>query len=119
VQIHRVLGVLFDKVPPPLKKQEAVHIEEAPGQIVLGGRAIPPTEVQNYEGAFAALTLADGSSILKRVGPAVKGMKAVRLFESIGGLGASEGIALEEVEGQSHGLRVMSYARLVLGVVYE
>lgn len=141
VQIHRVLGVLFDNVAPPLKKQEAVQVEEAPcleqvmtayrvrdesalplaldGQIVLGGPAIPPAEVQNYEGAFVALTLADGSSILKRVGPPLNGMKAVRLFESIGGLGASEVIALEEVEGQGHGLRVMSYARLVLGIVYE
>jgi hypothetical protein len=141
VQIHRVLGVLFDNVAPPLEKQEAVQVDEAPclkrietayrvgdestlplaldGQIVLGGPAILPANVQNYKGAFVALTLADGSSILKRVGSALSGMKALCLFESIGGLGASEVVALEEVEGERSGLRVMSYARLVLGVIYE
>ncbi|MGJ5075070.1 ATP-binding protein [Bradyrhizobium oligotrophicum] len=141
VQIHRVLGVLFDDLPPPPGKQEAVQVEEAPslkriatayrvrdesalplaleGQIVLGGPPILPAAIQEHVGAFVALTLADGSSILKRVGPALSGIKSARLFESIGGLGASEVIALEEVEDQAHGLRVMSYARLVLGVIYE
>ena len=141
VQIHRVLGVLFDDLPPPQGKQEAVQVEEAPslkrietayrvrdqsalplalnGQIVLGGPAISPADLQKYEGRFVALTLGDGSSILKRVGPALSGIKAARLFESIGGLGASEVIVLEDIEGQSHGLRIMSFARLVLGVIYE
>jgi hypothetical protein len=141
VQVHRVLGVLFDDLPPPQEKQEAVQVEEAPGlkrivtayrvrdesalplaldgQIILGGPAISPADIQKYEGRFVALTLADGESILKRVGPALSGVKAARLFESIGGLGASEVIALEVVEGESHGLRVMSFARLVLGVIYE
>jgi hypothetical protein len=141
VQIHRVLGVLFDSVAPPPEKQEAVQVDEAPclkrietayrvrdesalplaldGQIVLGGPAILPANVENHEGAFVALTLMDGSSTLKRVGPALSGMKALRLFESIGGLGASEVVALEEIEGEGSELRVMSYARLVLGVVYE
>jgi hypothetical protein len=140
-QIHRVLGVLFDDLPPPHDKHEAVQVEEAPslkrivaayrvrdesalplaldGQIVLGGPAISPSDIQKYDGAFVALTLTDGSSILKRVGPALLGMKVVRLFESIGGLGASEVIALEEIEGKGYELRVMSYARLVLGVIYE
>ncbi|MBO4224092.1 AAA family ATPase [Bradyrhizobium neotropicale] len=141
VQIHRVLGVLFDDLPPPQGKQEAVQVDQAPslkrietayrvrdesalplaldGQIVLGGPAISPADIQDHKGAFVALTLTDGSSILKRVGPALSGMKMVRLFESIGGLGASEVIAIEEVEGQDYGLRVMSYARLVLGIIYE
>ena len=141
VQIHRVLGVLFDDLAPPHEKQEAVQVEEAPslkrivtayrvrdesalplaldGQIVLGGPAILPADIQKYEGKFVALTLSDGSSILKRVGPAVAGIKAARLFESIGGLGASEVIAIEEIEDQNVGLRVMSFARLVLGIVYE
>lgn len=140
-QIHRVLGVLFDKVPPPHEKQEAVQVEEAPclkqivtayrvrdesalplaldGQIVLGGPAILPADIQNYGQAFVAITLTDGQSILKRVGPALPGMKELRLFESIGGLGASEVIALGEVEGQSGEFRVMLYARLILGVIYE
>jgi len=141
VQIHRVLGVLFDDLPPPQDKQEAVQVDEAPslkrivtayrvrdesalplaldGQIVLGGPAIAPADIQKYQDRFVALTLTDGASILKRVGKALPGFKAARLFESIGGLGASEAIALEEVEGETHGLRAMSFARLVLGVIYE
>ncbi|MGV3723934.1 MAG: hypothetical protein ACO1SX_23820, partial [Actinomycetota bacterium] len=130
-----------DDLPPPQDKQEAVQVDEAPslkrivtayrvrdesalplaldGQIVLGGPAIAPADIQKYQDRFVALTLTDGASILKRVGKALPGFKAARLFESIGGLGASEAIALEEVEGETHGLRAMSFARLVLGVIYE
>src|SRR5260221_4370585 len=140
-QIHRVLGVLFDDLPPPAGRQEAVQVADAPslqkivtsyrvrddsalplalpGQIVLGGIAILPADLSAYEGKFVALTLTDGSSIFKRVGPTLAGLKSLRQFESIGGLGASEGIVTEAIEGQFADLRGMEFARLVLGVVYE
>ncbi|MDP1701728.1 MAG: hypothetical protein Q8L53_12325 [Aestuariivirga sp.] len=140
-QIHRVLGVLFDDSPPPMGKQEAVQIDNAPslqnivasyrvrdesalplalpGQIVLGGTAILPTDLDAYEGKFVALTLTDGASIFKRVGPTLPGLKSLRQFESIGGLGASEVIATETVEGQFSHLRLMEFARRVVGVIYE
>ena len=140
-QIHRVLGVLFDDLPPPAEKQEAVQISDAPslkkivasyrvrddsalplalpGQIVLGGMTISPADLSAYEGKFVALTLTDGSGIFKRVGPTLTGLKTLRQFESIGGLGASEVIATEAIEGQFSNLRVMEFARLVLGVIYE
>jgi hypothetical protein len=140
-QIHRVLGVLFDDLPPPGGKQEAIQIADAPslrkivtsyqvrddsalplalpGQIVLGGTTISPADLSAYEGKFVALTLTDGSSIFKRVGPTLAGLKSLRQFESIGGLGASEVIVTEAVEGQFSDLRVMEFARLVLGVIYQ
>jgi hypothetical protein len=140
-QIHRVLGVLFDDLPPPRGKQEAVQITDVPslrkivasyrvrddsalplalpGQIVLGGTTILPADLSAYEGNFVALTLTDGSSIFKRVGPTLAGLKSLRQFESIGGLGASEVIVTEAIEGQFANLRVMEFARLVLGVIYE
>jgi len=140
-QIHRVLGVLFDDVPPPAGKQEAVQVYDAPslrkieasyrvrddsalplalpGQIVLGGRTILPDDLSTYEGKFVALTLTDGSSIFKRIGQIVPGLESLRQFESIGGLGASEVIVTEAIEGQFPDLRVMEFARQVQGVIYE
>ncbi len=140
-QIHRVMGVLFDDLPPPTGKQEAVQIAHAPslrrvetayrvrddsalplalpGQIVLGGPTILPADLGAHEVRFVALTLNDGSSILKRVGPTLPGVVALRLFESIGGLGASEVILTEPVEGPFGNVRVMAFVREVLGVIYE
>jgi hypothetical protein len=140
-QIHRVRGVLFDDLQPPTGKQEAIQISDAPslgkietsyrvrdesalplalpGQLVLGGTTILPADLGIHEGRLVALTLTDGSSIFKRVGPALPGLKSLRQFESIGGLGASEVIATEVIEGEFTKLRVMEFARQVLGVIYE
>ena len=142
IQIHRILGVLFDDISPPSSKEEAVLIDDAPclkrvetaylvrdesalplalpGQLVLGGSLINPDELAANEQRPVAITLTDGSSIFKRVGPSLPGSMAhLRLFESIGGLGASEIVATEEIEGRSDGLPVMAFARLVVGVLYE
>jgi hypothetical protein len=140
-QIHRVLGVLFDDLPPPAGKQEAIQIVDAPsltrietsyrvrddsalplalpGQIVLGGATILPADLGAFEGKLVALTLTDGASIFKRVGPTLPGLRALRQFESIGGLGASEVIVTEAVEGEFNDMPAMEFARLILGVIYE
>jgi hypothetical protein len=141
VQIHRVVGVLFENPPPPPDKQEAIQIEAAPGlarvatayrvrddsalplalpgQLVWGGASITPAELDVYEGKLVALTLTDGAGIFKRVGPKLPGTLApLRQFESIGGLGSSEIVASEAVDGQFSGVPVMAYARQVLGVLY-
>jgi hypothetical protein len=142
VQIHRVLGVLFESLPPPREKQEAVQLEDAPGlarvatayrvrddsalplalpgQLVLGGACITPAELDAYEGKLVALTLTDGAGIFKRVGPKLPGALApLRQFESIGGLGSSEIVASEAIDGEFSGVPVMAYARQVLGVLYD
>jgi len=142
IQLHRILGVLFDDIPPPTGKQEAIPIDDVPslakietaykvreesalplalpGQLVLGGPLISPVKLDENRGRLVAITLTDGSGIFKRVGPKLPGtMAPLRQFESIGGLGASEVIATEEIGSQFDGVPVMAYARLVLGVVYE
>jgi AAA domain len=147
IRIHRILGVLFDDVPPPISKHEAAAIEDAPslgkietayrvrddsalplalpGQIILGGPCIRSNELDAKVGRFVAITLTDGSSIFKRVGTKLPGAMAVlRQFEAIGGLGASEIIATEEPEGEETesqfcDIPTMAFARLVLGVIYE
>ena len=95
VQIHRVLGVLFENVLPPRDKQEAVKFDDVPGlasvatayrvrdgsalplalpgQLVLGGPRIMPVQLDVYEGTLVALTLMDGTGIFKRVGPKLPG----------------------------------------------
>jgi predicted ATPase len=142
VRIYRVLGVLFETLPPPREKQEAVQLDDAPGlarvatayrvrdhsalplalpgQLVLGGARITPAELDAYEGKLVALTLTDGAGIFKRVGPKLPGALApLRQFESIGGLGSSEIVASEAIDGQFPGVPVMAYARQVVGVLYD
>ncbi|MGJ5820249.1 AAA family ATPase [Paludibaculum fermentans] len=142
VRIHRIVGVLFEDMYPPQEKQDAVQLDQAsilaqvsiayrvrddsalplalPRQLVLGGPRIMPAELDGYEGKLVALTLDDGSGIFKRVGPQLpKSMAPLRMFESIGGLGASEIVATEDHGGRFSGVPVMAYARQVIGVVYE
>jgi hypothetical protein len=142
MQIHRIVGVLFDDIVPPASKQEAVEVSSAPvlanietayrvrddsalplalpGQIVLGGPRILPNELDSNIGGLVALTLVDGTSIFKRVGVKLPGaMGVLRQFESIGGLGSSEIIATEEIEEPFEGIPLMAFARVVLGVIYE
>jgi hypothetical protein len=143
VQLHRVVGVVFDDVSPPPSKEEAVNVEAAPalrkvevayrvkgdsalplalpGQLVLGGGQILPAELDAHDGAPVALVLTDGSAMLKRAGPRLPGkLSAMRKFESIGGLGGSEVVLTEEVEDPLFaGVPIMAHARLVLGVLYD
>jgi hypothetical protein len=142
VQVHRILGVLFEILPPPREKQEAVQLDDAPGlarvatayrvrdhsalplalpgQLVLGGARITPAELDAHEGKLVALTLTDGSGIFKRVGPRLPGALApLRQFESIGGLGSSEIVASEAIDGQFPGVPVMAYARQIVGILYD
>jgi hypothetical protein len=136
------VGVLFENLAPPIEKQEAVQLDNAPGlarvttaykvrdgsalplalpgQLVLGGPCITPAQLDEYEGRLVALTLMDGTGIFKRVGSKLPGaMAPLRQFESIGGLGSSEIIASEAIDGEFLGIPIMAYARQVLGVIYE
>jgi hypothetical protein len=142
MRIHRIVGVLFDDVAPPRSKQEAVELDTAPvlarietayrirddsalplalpGQLVLGGKCVLPDEFDANIGKLIALTLTDGTSIFKRVGRKLPGsMSVLRQFESIGGLGSSEIIAIEEIEDSFATVPVMAFSRIVLGVIYE
>ena len=140
VAIHRVVGVIFDhsvKFAPG--KEEALpvdvsdvlkHIEIAfrvvddsavplalENQVVLGGRRIELDELGQHKDALVAFTLDDGSSIFKRVGAALPSELAhLRQFESIGGLGSSQVLAV----GKPHkGLRSVTNVRAIFGVLYH
>ena len=142
IQVHRILGVLFEDVPPPRSKEEAVAIEHAPrlgrvetayrvreesalplalpGQIILGGRSILATRLDEMEGKLVALTLADGSTVFKRVGSRIsKASTTLRKFEAIGGLGSSEVVAAVSEDDDFGELPVMEAAREIVGVLYD
>ncbi|MGK6321005.1 S24 family peptidase [Sphingomonas sp. DT-204] len=141
IDTHRVVGVLFSHLPPPEGREEASEIssdpilarvevayrvrEESavplalPGQIILGGGVLTAADVAAMEGRIVALTLSDGSSILKRVGSQVSSaLPYLRQFETIGGLGDSTVIAIEAIEGAPD-VPVMAYARPIIGVIYD
>jgi hypothetical protein len=140
VVLHQVAGVLFDhdvsvdqgsgeavlvdaskvlervELAFRVKDESAVPLALA-NQIVLGGRLLELDLLNQHEGALVALTLDDGSSIFKRVGPALPGELAhLRLFESIGGLGSSQTITVGK---RQPGLAMVTDARLILGVLYH
>jgi hypothetical protein len=144
VAAHRVVGVLLDRDFPPVLgyKHEAkavgmellelsnvkvafgVKDESAlplalPGQIVLGGVALQPTEFEKNVGQLVALTLDDGRQLFKRIGSALPAaLSHIRQFESIGGYGESFLAATEEVEGRLGDFPLIRGCRLVVGVLY-
>jgi hypothetical protein len=140
LRLHRIVGSIFTDMPPPAGGNEAGQVSEVPelsqvaiaycvreesaiplalpGQIILGGAEINATQLDLWEGHLVAVTLADGSSLFKRVGRRLAGGLAhLRQFESIGGLGSSIVVTTEGMEGAD--TPVMISARRVIGVLYE
>jgi hypothetical protein len=140
VVLHRIVGMLTEQPKPPYGKSEATEIATAsslshiktayrvreesgvplalPGQIVLGGDNVLPPQLAGLEGHLIAMNLKDGSSVFKRVGKPVPGTdKRLWQFESIGGLGSSLVVSLDEKD-EKDGLPIFASARLVVGVLY-
>jgi hypothetical protein len=141
LKIHRIVGVVFTNMSPPVGGGEASPVDAVPElakisiayrvveesavplalprQILLGGPALTASDLDGWEGRLAAVTLDDGSSIFKRVGPRLPGkLGYLRQFETIGGLGSSLVIATEVVDG-APAVPTMASARQVVGVLYE
>ena len=141
IDVHRVVGMLLSHLPPPDGREEAIEIESdpilsrvevayrvreesavplaLPGQTILGGKMLTAAELSALEGQVVAVTLDDGTSILKRVGSLVSAaLPYLRQFETIGGLGESAVIATEAVEGALN-MPTMAYARPIIGVIYD
>ena len=140
VALHQVAGVLFDHdITVEQGQDEAVSVDAArvfarvetafrvvdesavplalPKQIVLGGASIDLAVIGRHEDALVALTLDDGSSIFKRVGSALPGNLAhLRQFESIGGLGSSQVLAIGKEQAGVTGVRSI---RRIIGVIYQ
>jgi energy-coupling factor transporter ATP-binding protein EcfA2 len=142
LQLHRVVGILFEDLPPRRVNCEAVQISDAPslrrieaaftvrddsalplalpGQVILGGQSLTPSELAAREGDLVAVALDDDTSILKRISKPLPGaLSHVIQLESIGGLGASILAIFEPVEGRNNDFPQILTARLVLGVLYQ
>jgi hypothetical protein len=106
------------KVAYRAREDSAVPLS-SPGQIIFGEAEISPSELDDWKGMPAAVTLADGLSIFKRVGARLPGsLGHFRPLETIGCLGSSMVIATENMEG--HGdVPLMAFARCVLSVLYD
>jgi hypothetical protein len=140
VALHQVVGVFFDHdVSVGPGKDEAVQVDNQrlfgriemgyrvvedsavplvlPKQVALGGPSIELGLIRQHEGALVALSLEDGSGLFKRVGAALPGNLAhLRQFESIGGLGSSQILAV----GKPHqNVPSVLNARLIIGVLYQ
>lgn len=140
VAIHHVVGIIFDHDITAGKGQdEAIQVDAGDvlkrieiafrviddsavplaleKQVVLGGAKIELAELGRNKDSLVALGLDDGSSIFKRVGAALPGeLSHLRQFESIGGLGSSQVLSV----GKAHkGLRTVTSARVIIGVLYH
>lgn len=92
------------------------------GQTILVGRSVASADLPSMVGSMLALDTGDGM-ILKRVGHPVPGIRHLRHFEPVGGLGESTFVVTEEVaDDYTPGLadipRLIG-AREVLGVWYD
>jgi len=142
VRVYRVVGAIFTDMPPPtgasgeaspvatvteldgiavayrVKEDSAVPVA-LPGQVILGGAELSPSDLDGWVGKLVAVTLDDGSSIFKRVGSRLPGrLGHLRQFETIGGLGSSLVVATEAVDDEP-GAPLMVSARRVVGVLYD
>ncbi|WP_271619429.1 hypothetical protein [Bradyrhizobium sp. CCBAU 51745] len=141
LRLHRIVGAIFTDMPPPVGAGEATPINSVPeldhvavayrvregsaiplalpGQIILGGAELTIVDLDRWENRVVAVTLGDGTSILKRVGARLPGgLGYLRQFETIGGLGSSIVIATEATDGVDVALTMVS-ARKVIGVLYD
>ena len=101
-----------------VKEDSAVPVA-LPGQVILGGAELSPSDLEGWMGKLVAVTLDDGSSIFKRVGARLGGrLGHLRQFETIGGLGSSLVVATEAVDNEP-GAPLMVSARRVVGVLYD
>jgi hypothetical protein len=140
VMLHSIVGMFFGSlefvpsskneavqipaIPQIQKVQSAYRIKEdsaiplaLPGQIALGGAAIALDEFDAHLDEYIALHLDDGSSLFKRVGAKLPApLQHLRQFESIGGLGVSDVLA---IDCEHNGLRRVIHAVSIIGVLYR
>ena len=140
VAIHQVVGIIFaHNLALAQGSDEAVQVDASDvlkrveiafrviddsavplaleKQVVLGGGRIELDELGQHKDALVALTLDDGLSIFKRVGASFpSGLDHLRQFESIGGLGSSEVLAVAKPH---KGFRTVTNARAIIGVLYH
>jgi hypothetical protein len=86
-------------------------------QIALGGRRLMPRDYDSHIDKYVALRLSDGTTIFKRIGASLRSPLAhVRQFETIGGLGVADVLAVAK---QEPGFQTVESAVLILGNLYH
>ena len=141
VKLYRIVGAIFSTMPPPQGGDEATEVLDVPelariaiayrvkedsavplalpGQIVLGGDELQPSELDSWEGNLVAVSLSTGVHVFKRVGASLSGrLRHLRQFETIGGLGSSVLIATEQLDHTTD-VPIMTSARKIIGVLYD
>ncbi|GGI31231.1 hypothetical protein [Bradyrhizobium guangdongense] len=141
LRVHRIVGAIFTDMPPPPGSGEATPVDMVPelahvvvayrvredsavplalpGQIILGGAELTIGYLDRWENTLVAVTLDDGTSILKRAGARLPGKLAhLRQFETIGGLGSSIVLATEATDIFGV-IPTLVTARGVVGVLYD
>lgn len=140
VAIHLVVGIIFDhSIAVENGQDEAVLIDASSllsriqlsfrvrddsavplaldKQVVLGGELIRLDELGLHRGTLVALTLDDGSGVFKRIAGQLPGdLSHLHQFESIGGIGESQILAVEKPH---RGFRSVTNARAIIGVLYH
>jgi len=141
VRLLKVVGILFDDRPLfPKPNEEAALVDESdflekielafkvrgdsalplalPGQTILGGSRLMPSQLKEMEGSLVAVATSDGSAF-KRIGKAVPAVPHVRQFEAIGGHGESLLVRIEDIEDAFADLPLFQSARHIMGVLYD
>ena len=140
VAIHLVIGIIFDhSIVVENGQDEAVLVDASnllqriqlcfrvrdesavplalDKQVVLGGELIRLDELGLHKNTLVALTLDDGSGVFKRVaGPLPGDLSHLQQFESIGGIGESQILAVDKPQ---RGFRSVTNARAIIGVLYH
>ena len=142
VQLLEVAGILFDNnhhwtkqggeaalitnyvIPDKVELAFEIRGNSAlplaiPGQKVLAGHSILLNKLEENKGCLVAIVIS-GNEAFKRIGGAVPGVKGLRMFESIGGLGESILVRTEKLEDNSViDLPLLQSTRKVIGVLYD
>jgi len=142
VCLLRVVGLLFDRRPVyPRQRNEAVLDEQCrllgdaklalkvrgesalplvlEGQMILAGDELLPGQLDSMEGELVAIVTDQGTAF-KRLGAALAGAEHVRQFESIGGLGESLVVRVEQMDDDPfHHLPLLEAVRLIIGILYD
>lgn len=89
-----------------------------PKQKILAGEAILPSDFHKHEGALVAVSTNDGD-YFKRIGKALPGYPHCRHLESVGVLGDSLVVRLENVGDGMESLPLLNSARKIIGILYD
>ena len=141
VRLLKVIGIIFSDEPTfPRPSGEAIlennadFIEKVevifqvsgdsaiplalPQQMVLGGKSLISRDIKEFEGSLVAISTSQGDGF-KRIGKQLPGAPHIRQFDSIGGLGESQIVRLEDIDDSFSDIPILHSARIILGLLYE